>query len=363
MDNFTDNAKRFNRNITTGFRNVLFSNLGQPGLAGFLLGTLVRYQAANRKREAWARKGVRVPPMLIYSITQACNLNCKGCYAKALHNSQQADMSPEAFGALIDEADRIGVSIMMLAGGEPFMRKELLDATRRHPGMIFPVFTNGLLLNGNLFDILMKQKHVIPVLSLEGNAWETNSRRGAGVFENAQTLIEKFRRAHHLFGISVTVNHKNFATVTSREYVDRMTALGSKVHFYVNYVPVTAGTEEQALDRAQIDALPGILEGFRRKHGALFVGFPSGEEEFGGCLAAGKGFVHVSAQGDVQPCPFSPYADANLKDMPLIEALNSPLLTRVRENNEEGEESNGICGLWQKREWVASLSKERISSG
>jgi MoaA/NifB/PqqE/SkfB family radical SAM enzyme len=358
MADLFENANRFNRNITIGFRDVLLANLGDPALGLFLLRSILRYRVAERKRQAWAKKGVQVPPMLIYSVTQACNLNCKGCYAKALHISPKKELNPEAFAGLVDEAERIGISIIMLAGGEPLMRPELLDITRLHPRLIFPLFTNGLLLNDDQLERLKGQKHVVPILSLEGNAMETNARRGAGVYENARQLIGKLKQIHHFFGISITVDRGNFNIVTSAEYVARMTALGSKIHFYINYVPVTAGSESQALTREQIDALPGILEVFRRQYAAMFVGFPSGEEEFGGCLAAGKGFVHISAQGDVQPCPFSPFADVNLRDMPLIEALQSPLLRSVRQGNEEGEESNGICGLWQKREWVASLSRK-----
>jgi MoaA/NifB/PqqE/SkfB family radical SAM enzyme len=359
MADFFENARRFNRNITSGFRDVLLANLGDPALGLFLLRLIRRYRAAERKRRAWAEKGVQVPPMLIYSVTQACNLNCKGCYARALHVSQKGELSSEAFAGLVDEAERIGISIIMLAGGEPLLRPELLDITRLHPRLIFPLFTNGLLLNNDeQLKKLKGQKHVIPILSLEGNALETNARRGMGVYENAWSIIGKLKQIHHFFGISITVDRGNFDLVTSAEYVAKMSALGSRIHFYVNYVPVTADTESQALTREQIDALPGILKVFRRRYAAMFVGFPSGEEEFGGCLAAGKGFVHISAQGEVQPCPFSPFADVNLRDMPLIEALQSPLLNKVRQGNEEGEESNGICGLWQKREWVESLSRK-----
>lgn len=358
MDLSIESTRQFNDNVITGYKDMLLSHLHDPRMTGFLLRTILRFGTARLKREAWAKRGVRVPPMLIYSITKACNLNCKGCYAKALHTSTKSDLSPEKFAALVDEADRIGVSIMMLAGGEPLMRHELLDVTDKHPGIIFPLFTNGLMLNGERLEQLKKQKHVIPILSLEGNALETNARRGEGVFENARGLIEKLKNTHHLFGISITVTRENFNTVTGKDYVEKLVRLGSKVIFFINYVPVEAGTEDQTLTRPQIDALVGILEGYRREYPALFVGFPSGEEEFGGCLAAGKGFVHINAEGDVQPCPFSPYTDASFKNMSLIDALQSSLLLKVRESNEEDAESNGICELWQKREWVASLERE-----
>jgi hypothetical protein len=60
----------------------------------------------------------------------------------------------------------------------------------------------------------------------------------------------------------------------------------------------------------------------------------------------------------VEPCPFSPYSDASLKDIPLIEALRSPLLRAIRENDVRLDESNGICALWQNRDWVTSLAKD-----
>jgi MoaA/NifB/PqqE/SkfB family radical SAM enzyme len=66
--------------------------------------------------------------------------------------------------------------------------------------------------------------------------------------------------------------------------------------------------------------------------------------------------VHINAEGDVEPCPFSPYTDASLRDMPLIEALKSPLLNTIRENDFRLDESNGICALWQEREWVAEVN-------
>jgi len=357
MNQELDSAQQFNQNITAGYKNLLRFSLQNPSMAWFMLCTLFNYNAASHKRERWVSQGVRVPPMLIYSITHTCNLSCKGCYARALHAPREGDLDPEKFADLVTQADEIGISIMMLAGGEPFTRPELLDTTARHPKIIFPIFTNGLLLRGALFEKMLKQKQAIPIISLEGDENETDERRGVGVFDRIQNLIRCLKRAKHMFGISITVTRDNFHTVTSPRFIEKLVSLGSQILFFINYVPVDPGTENLVLDSAQLGSLKDILEGFRRKYPALFVGFPSGEEEFGGCLAAGKGFVHINAEGDVQPCPFSPYADANLKNKSLIEALRSPLLQKVLSNVSEEEESNGICSLWQKRVWVESLVK------
>jgi MoaA/NifB/PqqE/SkfB family radical SAM enzyme len=49
-----------------------------------------------------------------------------------------------------------------------------------------------------------------------------------------------------------------------------------------------------------------------------------------GCVGAGGGFLHINARGDVEPCAFCHYSDANLYDMSLVEALRSPFLKAYR---------------------------------
>ena len=97
------------------------------------------------------------------------------------------------------------------------------------------------------------------------------------------------------------------------------------------------------------------MKSFRAQFPAIFVALPSDEEEFGGCLSAGRGFIHVSAEGDLEPCPFAPYSDTNLKDTPLKEALQSEFLRAIRQNHDKLNETEGGCALWVKREWVQSL--------
>jgi MoaA/NifB/PqqE/SkfB family radical SAM enzyme len=94
---------------------------------------------------------------------------------------------------------------------------------------------------------------------------------------------------------------------------------------------------------------------FRKKFSAVFIALPWDEEEIGGCLSAGRGFVHISAEGNVEPCPFVPYSDTNLKDVSLKEALQSKMLSVIRENHTQLQETHG-CALWERREWVMSLA-------
>ena len=101
-----------------------------------------------------------------------------------------------------------------------------------------------------------------------------------------------------------------------------------------------------------------LMYSFPRQFSALFIAVPGHEMEVGGCLAAGRGFVHVTAEGDVEPCPFAPFSDSNVRDSSLKDALQSELLRVIRQYPEELIPAEGGCVLWKKRKWVRSLLSE-----
>ncbi len=68
---------------------------------------------------------------MIVSITSRCNLACAGCYMKQQRAQPSAEMSPDLLRSVIAEAVDIGVSVMVIAGGEPLLRKdEILSLAR-----------------------------------------------------------------------------------------------------------------------------------------------------------------------------------------------------------------------------------------
>jgi MoaA/NifB/PqqE/SkfB family radical SAM enzyme len=74
-----------------------------------------------------------------------------------------------------------------------------------------------------------------------------------------------------------------------------------------------------------------------------------------GELSAGKGFVHINAFGDLEPCPFAPFSDINVRDHSLKDALQSRLCKKIRQIPELSRETGGGCILWQERKLVQSL--------
>jgi MoaA/NifB/PqqE/SkfB family radical SAM enzyme len=321
-----------------------------------------RIQSAQRRaaatRDRQRERGVQVPPLVIASITKRCNLNCRGCYARARRHSPRPELADEQWAELFRQAQQLGVSIIMLAGGEPLMRPGILDVTREFPGIIFPFFTNGLLLDDDIVARFRGQPQVIPVLSIEGWEPETDARRGGGVFERVAAAAEKLRTAGIFFGVSLTVTRRNFEAVTGEGLVQALIGNGCSVFIFVEYTPAEPGTEDLTLLQKQRHRLVEFSEGMQKRARPVFVVFPGDEEQFGGCLAAGRGFVHIGPEGSLEPCPFAPFSDANVVDMTLAKALGSHLLRAIRDNHGELKETRGGCALWRRRDWVESLAKK-----
>jgi MoaA/NifB/PqqE/SkfB family radical SAM enzyme len=352
-----------NRGLRVFFSEFVRVSLSSPGRAWYFLKVLAWQIQAARLRSRWARAGLHVPPIAIFSITNRCNLRCKGCYAQAIRDDAPDELHSADLRRIISEGASLGISFFVIAGGEPLTRPEILDITREFPRVVFLLITNGLLLDQALIARLGRQRNTVPVLSIEGNRVDTDERRGRGVHERLQARMGELRRARVFFSLSLTVTRANFDTVADETFVKSAIQEGCRLFFFLEYTPIRAGTDEWVITDEQRQRMKAIVQSFRRSSSfpAVFVAVPWDEEQTGGCLAAGRGFVHISATGDLEPCPFVPYSDTSLKDLPLRDALASRFLLALRENHAEFAETEGGCSLWKQREKLRALLASQAS--
>ena len=350
-----DFGKILNKSLSVFFKDALRVALTHPSQAYHFIRTVKWQRKANRIRSQWKKQGIHVPPILIFSITNRCNLHCKGCYNWALRPSMESEMDAAKLKGIISEAGELGISFIMIAGGEPLVRSEILDITADFPEITFLVFTNGLLITDDTVKRLEKQRNFVPVISLEGDEAETDERRGQGVFARLKETVAKLKSRGIFWSVSLTITRENFAAVMAESFIENLVSQGCKLLFFVEYTPISEDTEDWLLTEEQREELLKRRDSFRARYPALFVAVPGDEEEIGGCLSAGRGFVHVNAAGDVEPCPFAPYSDVNLRDTSLKDALQSEFLKKIRENHGHLSEAEGGCALWVEREWVRSV--------
>ncbi|NLG36652.1 MAG: radical SAM protein [Clostridiales bacterium] len=321
-----------------------------------ILGAIMRNQAATAAlRHRLQKEGVTVPAILIISATTACNLRCSGCYAGVCSSGIRKEMPLESLDRIIGEARELGVSLIMIAGGEPFLRPGLLETAARHRALPVVVFTNGTMVSERM-ELLSAHRNLLPVVSLEGSAEETDRRRGAGVYRQVTETMQSMRESDLLFGVSLTATAGNIDSVTDPGYAVKLRELGARMVFYVEYVPADPDAPQEPLSAEQKATLSRRFLKLSRQTGMLCVAFPGDETPYGGCLASGRGFVHINAAGGLEPCPFAPFSDRNAVTDGLLEALRSPLLAEVRKNHHMLEEGKGGCALWSNREWLAALA-------
>ena len=319
----------------------------------------------HQRQAAWRRKGfepdVLVPPLLIVSTTEQCNLQCEGCYARALHQQPRRELTRPQMDALLDQAAEAGCSALLLAGGEPLLRPDWLAAAAAHPELLTLVFTNGTLLDEAMAEWFAAGRSLLPVISVEGGECATDARRGKGVGKQVQSALRHLRGKNVPFGLSVTVSRENIDAVTEEEFLAPFVQQGCRLAIFVEYVPVDDASKGLALSPKDKKRLYWHCK--RRGNGTLCLAFPGNERLLGGCLAAGRGFVHISASGDVEPCPFAGYSDRNLTAVPLVDALRSPLLSQIRRRHSLLQEGAvGGCALRGEKAMEFFRERERFEA-
>ncbi|MBR1765374.1 MAG: radical SAM protein [Ruminococcus sp.] len=341
---------------------ALKATLSNPRESAFMLSFAAASRRATKLRKKQEAEGMHVPPFLIASITSSCNLHCAGCYARA--NSICSDEAPakqlsaEEWGEIFSQAQDMGISFILLAGGEPCLRRDVITAAGGCKNILFPIFTNGTFLDEKYFDLLDRCRNLVPIMSIEGGRETTDARRGSGVYDRLEKNMERLRSEGLIFGASVTVTKENLSEVTDTAFTDSLAKKGCKAVIYVEYVP-TDGSSGLAPDDSDRERLASAIEALRKRTDMLYISFPGDEKSSGGCLAAGRGFFHINPSGGAEPCPFSPFSDINVRDVKLSGALQSSLFTLINAGGLLNDDHEGGCVLYEKRREVEALLEVR----
>lgn len=359
MNNF-DIETYMAKGVENVVKTIVKTSFFCPEETAFVAKFALASKKATKIREKYNQEGIHIPAFLIASITSACNLHCAGCYARSLSACDDDEpfqqMSREEWKKIFDEATDLGISFILLAGGEPLVRKDVIEEAAKVKNIMFPIFTNGTMIGKEYLELFDKNRNLVPVLSIEGEEDYTDARRGEGIYSLLSKAMEDMKRKRIAFATSLTVTKDNYKEVTSEGFIDKLIANGCKAFIYVEYVPIDAETENLAPSDEEREWMTAKLNELRVKYeNALFVSFPGDEKSSDGCLAAGRGFFHINSHGMAEPCPFSPYSDISVKECGLKEAIKSKLFTALREGDILIDDHKGGCVLFERREQVEAL--------
>ncbi|MCR4792040.1 MAG: radical SAM protein, partial [Lachnospiraceae bacterium] len=279
MENKFDIQEYMTRGVERIVADAMRATLKNPRESAYMVRFAASSKAASKKRAAMEKKGEHVPPFLIASITSSCNLHCAGCYSRCNHATTDeapvAQLSDEEWSRVFDEADDLGVSFILLAGGEPLLRKRVIDAAGEKPNILFPVFTNGTFMGEKYFELFDRCRNIVPIMSIEGNRELTDSRRGEGVYDKLISNMDELNRRGLIFGASVTVTTDNYRDVSSEAFIGMLSEKGCKAVIFVEYVPVTEESTGLAPGDEERDYLILKISQLRAEHPEMvFVSFP-----------------------------------------------------------------------------------------
>ena len=308
-------SKAFDAGLVLGVATALRVWAGwRPGRLATLWRRYRLLKRASRCRSMlFAAEGLVVPPVLIFSPTMRCNFSCRGCYSRDY--PVDGELTLGETGSLFHQAEELGATVLVITGGEPLLREGLMELLAERRELLFLLFTNATFIDRTWAQGVARLQNVIPVLSLEGEERHTDGRRGMGVHQGVAEAMAHLAEARAFFGFSAMVTRQNLATLGAEPFVDDMIARGCRIGFWAGYVPSGSKAEEAWVpSREEQTWFRRRVLDLRRRKRILLIHLPDDEYERGGtCMAAGRGFVHVNAQGFVEPCPFAHLASDSVR--------------------------------------------------
>lgn len=334
--------------------HVLKTTALNLGFEAFFHGT----KTIRKKREEYQ---CNVPWLILMDPTSACNLHCTGCWAAEYGN--RLNLTFEEMDHLIAQGKELGIYFYMFTGGEPLVRKaDIIRLCEKHNDCAFLAYTNGTLVDEAFCGEMKRVGNLYLAISLEGSPEINDLRRGAGVYGKVMRALDLLKENGLIFGISICYTSRNLEIVTSDGFVDLMIEKGCRYALYFHYMPVGNDAAAELMptvkQRIYIKQRVREIRNMTSGKGIFTMDFQNDGEFVGGCIAGGRNYFHVNANGDAEPCVFIHYSGANIRTHTLLEILRQPLFMAYRDNQPFNENHLRPCPMLENPEILERMVKE-----
>lgn len=228
--------------------------------------------------------------------------------------------------------------------------------------MAFHSFTNGTLIDEEFCKEVQKLGNLSFSLSLEGFEEANDGRRGQGIFQKVLGAMDLMKRYGLFFGTSVCYTRKNMDAVTSDEFFDLLIEHGCRYSWYFHYMPVGNEADVELMptmeQREYIYKRIREVRAFEGGKPIMLMDFQNDGEFVGGCIAGGRNYFHINANGDAEPCVFIHYSGANIRENTLLECLQQPLFMAYRDNQPFNDNMLRPCPMLENPEKLQEMVRE-----
>lgn len=298
-----------------------------------------------------------IPWAILLDPTSACNLRCTGCWAAEYGHKQ--NLTYEEIDSIINQGVKLGTHVYIYTGGEPLVRKhDLINLCEAHPDCAFLSFTNATLIDEEFVQDMIRVANFVPAISVEGFEEATDARRGKGTYAKVSRAMELLRENGLPFGVSCCYTSANASSIASEKFFDWLIEKGALFAWIFTYMPVGVGSPTSLMVHAdQREHLYRFIREMREKKPLFTLDFQNDGEFVGGCIAGGRRYLHINAAGDVEPCVFAHYANVNIRETTLLDALRSPLFMQYYEGQPFNDNLLKPCPILENEGLLADMVK------
>ena len=296
-----------------------------------------------------------IPWAILLDPTSACNLRCTGCWAAEYGHKQ--NLTYEEIDSIINQGVKLGTHVYIYTGGEPLVRKhDLINLCEAHPDCAFLSFTNATLIDEEFVQDMIRVANFVPAISVEGFEEATDSRRGNGTYQKVVHSMNLLKSHRLPFGISTCYTSANIKDVSTEAYLDQLVEWGAYFVWYFHYMPVGKDAVPELLPSPeQREYMYHQIRELRGKKPIFMLDFQNDGEYVGGCIAGGRRYLHINANGDCDPCVFIHYSDSNIRQKTLLEALCSPLFRAYHDGQPFNDNMLRPCPMLENPEKLREI--------
>src|SRR5215471_4640994 len=326
------------------------------------------------------------PFLVIWELTQACDLACVHCRACAIPTRNPLELSTEEGFHLLEMVRAFGDPLMVFTGGDPLKRPDLFQLLQKSVSLglrttITPSATD--LLNQGAIERFQQSGVARMAISLDG--WDAAShdgfRRVEGSFDRTVFALEYARRIGLSTQINTTMTRHNLGRVD--QIAGLVRAFGARLWSVFFLVATGRASASQDLTADQYEEVFSFLYDLSKtarfdiktteaQHYRRYVAQSRRADGASGQRMAppaeviqrqagindGKGLVFVSHTGEIYPSGFLPLSAGNVRRNSLTDVYrNSPLFRTLRQpDNLRGKcgdcEFRNLCGGSRSRSFA-----------
>ena len=259
---------------------------------------------------------------------------CVGCWSGTYGHKN--NMSYEDMDKIVTQGKELGTYLYFMTGGEPTVRKnDILKLAEKHNDCMFGLFSNSTLIDEELCKKIVELGNITFLLSIEGTPETNDGRRGDGHYAAVMKAMDLLKQYGIIFGTSICYTRANVEAVTDEKFLRFIADKGARFGFYFHYMPVGQNAAPELMPT--LEQREEIIKKIRwvrtgdNDIGFFPMDFQNDGEFVGGCIAGGRNYFHINAQGDAEPCVFIHFSDSNIHDKSILEMLQSPLFKAYHE--------------------------------